>query len=797
MYVRSSFHALVFLTVMLVGPLPVAATSQAPKSRGLKLEGVVLDSLSRPVAGATVVLRSAGKSLARTSTDSKGAFRFGAPSFGNYVVTISKPGFKRAQQSLRIDQGQPTPISITLESAKPLDLPVLAERLNHARNDLSPETGSTAYSFNTEAIHRLPQGSNTALSQVLVQAPGVSQDAYGQGQEQIHIHGENGGGIQYRLNNVFLPEAVSSFGELLSPRFVDKITLLTGVLPSNFGFRNEGVIDIHTKDGCLNGGGSAEMYGGQRGTLQPSFEYGGCQGNFSYFVSGYYLQSNLGLQSPTSSPDPNHDFTQQGQGFSYISYYLNPYTRISLLAGTSINSFQIPPEPGLAPVYQLEGVTNYPSAWVKDTQLEQNYYQILSLQGMLDPKIDYQLAAFTRYYALSYYPDHVGDLIYDGVAAQIFHSGLINGTQGDVAYRFNSTHTFRGGFYLSGENIEIDDHAATFPANDGTQTSNIPVNIVDNHNQVAWLVGFYGQDEWRPLPRLVLNIGLRWDWMSAFVVQNQWSPRFGFTYQLFPSTVLHGGYARYFKVPPFESVLLETVNTFKNTTNAPDVTSGNDKIPAETDDYFDLGVRQNITEGLNVGLDGFFNYAHDQLDLAQLAGTQVFAPLSYSHSRAWGSDFSLTYQHAKAAAYFNFSYAVLQAKKIVAGQFLADDAAEAAYISDHWVTLDDNQMFTASAGVSEEILGFLLTTDSIWGSGYRRGFANSGELPPSLQVNAAVVRSIALPRLGEAQVRVAVVNLFDHSYQIRNGTGIGVFSPQYAPRRALYAGLRIPLAFSP
>jgi hypothetical protein len=93
-----------------------------------------------------------------------------------------------------------------------------------------------------------------------------------------------------------------------------------------------------------------------------------------------------------------------------------------------------------------------------------------------------------------------------------------------------------------------------------------------------------------------------------------------------------------------------------------------------------------------------------------------------------------------------------------------------------------------------QLFGFLLTTDGIWGSGYRRGFANTGEMPPILQFNAAVVRSLKVPIFGEVEGRATVINLFDHSYQIRNGTGIGVFSPQYGPRRAVYGGIRISLA---
>ena len=38
-------------------------------------------------------------------------------------------------------------------------------------------------------------------------------------------------------------------------------------------------------------------------------------------------------------------------------------------------------------------------------------------------------------------------------------------------------------------------------------------------------------------------------------------------------------------------------------------------------------------------------------------------------------------------------------------------------------------------------------------------------------------------------VRFDVVNLFDSIYLIRGGSGIGVFAPQYSPRRGYFAGI--------
>ena len=38
-------------------------------------------------------------------------------------------------------------------------------------------------------------------------------------------------------------------------------------------------------------------------------------------------------------------------------------------------------------------------------------------------------------------------------------------------------------------------------------------------------------------------------------------------------------------------------------------------------------------------------------------------------------------------------------------------------------------------------------------------------------------------------VRFDVVNVFDKVYEIRDGSGIGVFAPQFGPRRAYFVGL--------
>jgi len=82
-----------------------------------------------------------------------------------------------------------------------------------------------------------------------------------------------------------------------------------------------------------------------------------------------------------------------------------------------------------------------------------------------------------------------------------------------------------------------------------------------------------------------------------------------------------------------------------------------------------------------------------------------------------------------------------------------------------------------------------LSADMLYGSGLRRGFANSDHLPSYATMNLGLLQAFDLPGVGKIEGRLAVVNLFDKTYELRDGTGIGVGAPQFGPRRALYAGL--------
>jgi outer membrane receptor protein involved in Fe transport len=274
---------------------------------------------------------------------------------------------------------------------------------------------------------------------------------------------------------------------------------------------------------------------------------------------------------------------------------------------------------------------------------------------------------------------------------------------------------------------------------------------------------------------------------------DQFSPRLGVVYELPTHTTLHAGYARYFTPPPNELVSAVDVQKFDGTTGARPST-GNFAVKPERAHYFDLGLAQTLEAGFTFGIDSYFKYADHVLDEGQFGSALVFSPFNYKRGRSYGTEVTGSYRRGELSAYLSFAYSVAEGTKVETGQFFFDPD-ELAYINNHFIHLDHDQTFSSSGGASYTWHGFGVTFDYLFGSGLRNGFANTDHLPSYVQVNAGLSKRFPVPALGWIEARVNVVNLLDRMYQIRDGTGIGVQAAQYGPRRAVFAGIRVPLPF--
>jgi outer membrane receptor protein involved in Fe transport len=681
-----------------------------------------------------------------------------------------------AHESPVAGAGAPTPAQAALDAKM--------QGFDRSRDYILPKFGATSYTVTREGIETMPQGDNQSIDKLILQFPGVNYDSAASN-PNFHVRSEYAN-VQTRLNGVVLPEGVSALGPTIDTSIIASISLLTGTLPAQYGSRTAGVLDITTRSFSAPSG-DISIYGGSRQTFTPSFDYGGSVGNTQYFFAGRGNWNNLGIENPTSSLNALHDHTDQGKFFAYVSTLLNDSTRLSIISGAAYSAFQIPNNPNQVPLGDF-GSPTANSSTLNENEIDQFYYNIVALQTKGD-QVDTQLAVFSRYANVHFIPDIPGDLTFNDVASDVTRASQMYGTQFDAAYEVNSAHTLRGGFLVSAEKTNVTNISTVLPVDPDTGAiSPTPFTITDANSLVGWNIGTYVQDEWKLTRQLTLNYGIRFDQLYQFVDANQFSPRAALIYKPFDNTTFHAGYARYFTPPMQAQATQSNLALFTNTTNQPAVPL-NDPVLPERSHYFDVGVDQKVLPGLTVGLDAYYKTATDLIDDGQFGQAVVLTQFNWARGYSNGAEAKVKYENGNFRAYANFAFNITRATDPVSNQYLLDPD-EYAFLLTHYHYTDDMQMLTGSAGAAYRWDKTLFTVDMRYGSGLPSGFANSTFNQPYATANLGIVHEFAAGAAGKPlTVRFDIVNLFDKIYEIRDGSGIGVFAPQFGARRGFYVGI--------
>ena len=779
---------------------------------------------STALAGASVALTLvAGNSFAQTAL----------PQI-TVETTKKKPPPRRAAVRPR------PPTAVTAAPAQPPQTPAQAQEaanrpvvqqtqnLDQRRdNALLPKIGASTYQLTQQDIASLPQGQSVPARDVALQFPGVYQDSAASG--YLHVRNDHAN-VQYRVNGILLPDGVSGFGQLLDTSFIGSMQLITGALPAQYGLHTVGLFDITTKSGSALAGGEYGVYGGSHDMISPFFNYGGVIGRTEYFTSGSFQSTGLGLENATATNEAIHDIAKQGHFFAYTSTLLDPNTRFVTMTGMSESRYQIPNNPG-QPInnggfsgvgggpYSAFGFTDFNSANINQNQYEKNAYAVAAWQRHVDD-IDMQLAYYSRYSDLHFVPDPIGDLMINNVASDVFRSTFLNGISGDFAYHLNDQHTIRTGFITNAEYTQIRNLSTVEGLDPAGEAIDAPLNILDASNKMGYQLGAYVQDEFRITQKLTANYGLRFDQIYQYVDANQLSPRASLTYKPWWGTTLHAGYARYFTPP--EQVLGRTVpnGLFDNTTAAPASLNMGSILP-ERSNVYDAGIVQEVLPhcepatsdmplkaqaaakncpSLQFGVDAYYKRAKDLIDDGQFGQAYTLTAFNYAEGVNYGVELTTRYREGNFAFDMNWAYGRQKATTIVSNQalFSPDDLA---FIASHWINTDHDQTYTGSARVAYRfddswgaLTGTQVSATGIFGSGLREFADNVGQLPSYYQINLGASHEFTPPpgwfiNDRPVTVRFDVINVTDDIYLIRSGTGIGVFAPQYGPRRGYFFGL--------
>jgi hypothetical protein len=702
-----------------------------------------------------------------------------------------------------VDSSSPNSSSATSEVV------VSAQRLNEARAGIETQTGASTYTIDSAAIQAMPGGESTSLNQVILQAPGVSQDSFG----QLHVRGEHNG-LQYRLNGVILPEGISVFSQTLDPHLIDSLSLVTGALPAEFGLRTAGIVDLTTKSGVFDPFAAVSLYGGSHNEIYPSIFAGGSNGSLNYFVTGDFLRNDLGIEAPYNTATPIHDETRQYHGFGYFEYIINPDNRLSWMLATSHAQFQIPNTPGLTPPLGLtvNGQTDFPSEDLDERQTEITHFAVVSFQHV-HGELSLQTSLAARYTSLTFFPDPVGDLLYNGIAQNAFKRDDAYSWQTDGDYHLNDAHMIRFGFYFQHDRSDSRTSSQVLPVDAlGVQTTDVPITIDDDNSQIQNIQSVYLQDEWKLLSALTANYGLRFDHFSAYSNGHQVQPRVNLVWKPLEDTTVHGGYSRYFSPPPFELIGGGSIAKFDNTTAAAPVTTYSRPLP-EVANYYDIGMEEKFSRELTVGIDTYYKQSAHLLDEGQFGAPIILTPFNYRYGQQYGAELAINFSSGPLSVYLNAATQRARGKDIVTSQFNFEPL-DLEYTTNHYISLDHEQQYTGSAGFSYLWNDTRFSLDMLLGSGLRENLPvpdgvllangattynipNGAHLPYYRQVNMGVSHTFKSLGWGSGKnapsVRFDVINVFDTAYQIRNGTGIGVGAPQWGPRRGFFGGITVPL----
>jgi outer membrane cobalamin receptor len=260
---------------------------------------------------------------------------------------------------------------------------------------------------------------------------------------------------------------------------------------------------------------------------------------------------------------------------------------------------------------------------------------------------------------------------------------------------------------------------------------------------------------------------------------------------------VHAGYSRYFTPPALELVSGTVLSKFAGTTGYPGGYSPSSPpqdgpILPERSNYYDVGADRVVLPGLKVGVDAYMKIAQDLIDEGQFGSPIILSVFNYSHAHVYGGEFTTSFDRGNWSMYANFSAGEEQGTNVASQQFnfSPDDLA---YIAKNYIFTDHSQFYTASGGVSYTWEGTRLSADFLYGSGLRQDsdVPNGATVAPYFQLNLGVSHKFETSPVGPLEWSLNIINATDRDYEIRSGSGVGVFAPQYGPRLAVYSGAKV------
>jgi len=667
------------------------------------VRGIVHDPQHRPVANASVKLKSASSDWSQTAqTDQDGAFSFPAVPLGDYVVSVAKNGFEDQQQGVTVISSSSPTLHFQLKLTTVNQSATVIATAPGAIESVESVTPTTL--VDRADVAQTPGADRTnSLAMITDYVPGayVTHD-------MLHMRG--GHQVEWLIDGVPIPNTniATNLGPQIDPKDIDFLEMQRGSYESEYGDRTYGIFNLVPRTGFeRNNEGELVLSFGNWYQTNDQINFGSHTERFAYYASLNGNRSNYGLQTPVGQVVQDAD---NGYG-GFASFIFNPnaHNQFRLVTSLRRDYYQIPidPDPNSA------GNQVYPSYGLRDGEHESDGYFAFSWVHTFNPNLILTVSPFYHYSDANYHasPDDTPVITnvdqtsnYGGLQAAVNATLWKNEVQAGIYGFAQRQRNYFFNFFQP-----CASPCVNYPFSTGAITGGVEEAFVSDKFKVA---------SW-----LTLIAGFRQSHFSADIADNQVDPRIGLSVKV-PriNWIFHAFYGRFYQPPPLLTAtgpLLDLANS-QNLTFAP--------LRGERDKEYQFGVTIPVG-GWTLDADTFQTKAQNWLDHSNIGESNLFWPITWYQALIQNWELTLRSPRLWHRGQFHLAYAnqIAQAEgPFTGGLICPTPAPPGCEPPTVYSPVDHDQRNTLNLGFNANLPWQSYASANVYyGSGFTNGLPNA------------------------------------------------------------------------
>jgi outer membrane cobalamin receptor len=738
-----------------------------------KIQGVVHDPQHRPIAAASVVLKSSTSAWSQTTqTDQEGGFSFSAVPIGDYVVTVSQSGFEWSEQTVTVTSGTAPVLHFQLKVASVTQTTVVSAQAETA--SVQSVTPTTLVSRND--IAQTPGADRTNSLQMITDYVPGSYFTH----DQLHIRG--GHQVSWLIDGVPIPNTniASNLGPQIDPKDIDYLEVQRGSYDAGYGDRTYGVFNVVPRSG-FERNNEAELVTSFGNWFQTNdqLNFGGHTERFAYYGSINGNRSNLGLQTPIGQVF--HDAENGYGGFGTFIYNLDPKDQFRLVTSLRADYYQVPFDPN------SNSSSPFDSHGLRDHQHENDGYVAFSWVRTINPNMLLTVSPFYHHNTANYGsdPNDTPSAATDNRTSD--YAGLQSTFSVNVA-----RNNIQMGIYGFGQqdneffHLIFNDSSGNAPISESDNGSGgqIAEFIDDKFQPTSWLTLFAGI---RPTHFIGASPSNSPNGMFRQVVEDTINPRFGVSVRV-PrlNWVFRAFYGHYYQAPPLTTLsgpLLENIQSSGQLSFAP--------LHGERDEEHQFGVTIPFRRWV-LDADNFQTRANNFFDHNNLGESNIFIPVTIDGALIRGWELTLRSPRVWNRGQFHLAYSnqIAEARGAITGGLICSPpSSPACQPSPGYSPLDHDQRNTLNVGFNASLpWQSFASTNVYYGSGFTNGSPNAQFPGPYLPQHTTFDLTLGKSFGERLTASVTALNVANRHLLIDNSLTFGGF--HYNDPREIFVELR-------